>query len=53
MHTLFTDEESENFFDDLDIEILYKEKRLYHKKREDRVMKDSYFDYIVQKKTRQ
>ncbi|MFX1600251.1 MAG: class I SAM-dependent methyltransferase [Promethearchaeota archaeon] len=50
MHTYFTDEESDGFFENLDIEILYKEKRILHKKLEDRVMKDSYIDYIVQKK---
>ncbi len=48
-HTFFTDEESDGFFDNLEIEILYKEKRILHKKLEDRVMKDSYIDYIVQK----
>jgi ubiquinone/menaquinone biosynthesis C-methylase UbiE len=50
MHTFFTDEESDGFFGNLEIEILYKEKRILHKKLEDRVMKDSYIDYIVQKK---
>lgn len=50
MHTFFTDEESDGFFDNLEIEILYKEKRILHKKLENRVMKDSYIDYIVQKK---
>ncbi len=50
IHTFFTDEESDGFFRNLEIEILYKEKRILHKKLEDRVMKDSYIDYIVQKK---
>jgi len=50
MHTFFTDEESDSFFDNLDIEILLKEKRISHKKLEDRVMKDGHIDYIVQKK---
>ncbi|MBA7636317.1 hypothetical protein ES703_43934 [subsurface metagenome] len=50
MHTFFTDEESDSFFKNLEIEILFKEKRILHKKIEDRVMKDSYIDYIVQKK---
>ncbi len=50
MHTFFTDEESDGFFDNLEIEILYKEKRILHKKLKDRVMKDSYINYIVQKK---
>ncbi|MFX1418705.1 MAG: class I SAM-dependent methyltransferase [Promethearchaeota archaeon] len=50
LHTFFTDEESDSFFENLEIEILYKEKRIYHKKIEDRLMKDSYIDYIVQKK---
>ncbi len=50
MHTFFTDEESDGFFENLEIEILYKEKRVLHKKLEDRIMKDSYIDYIVQKK---
>ncbi len=50
MHTFFTDEESDNFFDNLDIEIIFKEKRILHKKFEDgHVMDDSYIDYIVQK----
>jgi len=51
MHTFFTDEESDGFFGNLEIEILFKEKRILHKKLEDRVMKDSYIDYIVLKKT--
>ncbi len=50
MHTFFTDDESDGFFENLNIEILFKEKRILHKKLEDRVMKDSYIDYIVQKK---
>lgn len=50
MHTFFTDEESDSFFKNLEIEILFKEKRILHKKIEDRAMKDSYIDYIVQKK---
>ena len=50
IHTFFTDEESDSFFKNLEIEILFKEKRISHKKIEDRVMKDSYIDYIVQKK---
>lgn len=50
LHTFFTDEESDGFFDNLEIEILFKEKRILHKKLEDRVMRDSYIDYIVQKK---
>ena len=50
IHTFFTDEESDGFFRNLEIEILHKEKRILHKKLEDRVMKDSYIDYIVQKK---
>ena len=50
MHTFFTDEESDSFFENLEIEILYKEKRILHKKLEERIMKDSYIDYIVQKK---
>ncbi len=49
MHTFFTDEESDGFFENLEIEILFKEKRILHKKLEDRTMKDSYIDYIVQK----
>ena len=51
MHTFFTDKESDGFFEDLQIEMLFKEKRIFHKKFEDRIMKDSYIDYIVQKKT--
>ncbi|MFX1390615.1 MAG: class I SAM-dependent methyltransferase [Promethearchaeota archaeon] len=50
LHTFFTDEESDGFFDNLEIEILYKEKRILHKRIEDRLMRDSYFDYIIQKK---
>jgi len=50
LHTFFTDEESDGFFDNLEIVILYREKRILHKKVEDRVMKDAYIDYIVQKK---
>ncbi|NVM35577.1 MAG: class I SAM-dependent methyltransferase [Candidatus Lokiarchaeota archaeon] len=50
MHTFFTDEESDGFFENLEIEILFKEKRILHKKLEDRLMKDSYIDCIVQKK---
>ncbi len=50
LHTFFTDEESDRFFDDLEIEILFKEKRVVDKKFEDRIMRDSYIDYIVQKK---
>ena len=50
LHTFFTDDESDGFFDNLEIEILFKEKRISHKKLEDRSMKDAYFDYIVQKK---
>ncbi|MFX1378629.1 MAG: class I SAM-dependent methyltransferase [Promethearchaeota archaeon] len=50
LHTFFTDEESDGFFNNLEIEILFKEKRILHKKLEDRIMKDAYFDYIVQKK---
>jgi ubiquinone/menaquinone biosynthesis C-methylase UbiE len=50
IHTFFTDEESDEFFENLEIEILYKEKRILQEKLEDRVMKDSYIDYIVQKK---
>jgi ubiquinone/menaquinone biosynthesis C-methylase UbiE len=50
LHTFFTDEESDGFFDNIEIEILYKEKRILQKKLKDRIMKDSYFDYIVQKK---
>jgi len=50
IHTFFTNEESDGFFEDLEIEILYKEKRIFFKKLENRVMKDSYIDYIVQKK---
>ena len=51
LHTFFTDEESDTFFDNLDIEILFKEKRILHKKFEDgEVLDDSYIDYIVQKK---
>ncbi|UCC19290.1 MAG: class I SAM-dependent methyltransferase [Promethearchaeota archaeon] len=49
-HTFFTDEESDGFFDDLEIEILYKEKRIFKKKFDERVMQDAYFDYIVRKK---
>ena len=50
LHTFFTDEESDGFFNNLEIEILFKEKRILHKKLEDRVMRDSYIDYIVRKK---
>ncbi len=51
MHTFFTDEESDSFFENLNIEILFKEKRILYKKFEDReVLNDSYIDYIVQKK---
>ena len=51
MHTFFTDDESDTFFDNKDIEILFKEKRILHKKFEDgEVMDDAYIDYIVQKK---
>jgi ubiquinone/menaquinone biosynthesis C-methylase UbiE len=50
LHTFFTDSESDRFFDNLEIEILFKEKRIYHKKFENRLMRDSYIDYIVQKK---
>ncbi len=50
LHTFFTDKESDGFLDNLEIEILYKEKRILQKKLEDRVMKDSYIDYIIQKK---
>ncbi|MFX0006486.1 MAG: class I SAM-dependent methyltransferase [Promethearchaeota archaeon] len=50
LHTFFTDEESDGFFDNLEIEILFKEKRILHKQLEDRVMRDSYIDYIVRKK---
>jgi len=50
LHTFFTDEESDGFFDNLEIEILYKEKRTYHKKYTDRLIRDSYIDYIVQKR---
>ncbi len=51
IHTFFTDEESDNFFENLDIEIIFKEKRILHKKFEDgEVLNDSYIDYIVQKK---
>ena len=51
MHTFFTDDESDTFFDNIDIEILFKEKRILHKKFEDgEVMNDAYIDYIVQKK---
>jgi ubiquinone/menaquinone biosynthesis C-methylase UbiE len=49
MHTFLTDEESDGLFQDLDVDILFKEKRISHKKVEDRVIKDSYIDYIVQK----
>ncbi|MFX1312420.1 MAG: hypothetical protein ACFFHD_07385 [Promethearchaeota archaeon] len=45
-----TDEESDGFFNNLEIEILYKEKRITYKKIEDRVMIDSYINYIIQKK---
>jgi ubiquinone/menaquinone biosynthesis C-methylase UbiE len=50
IHTFFTDEESDEFFDNLEIEILFKEKRVNYIKREERIYKDSYIDYIVQKK---
>ncbi len=50
IHTFFTDDEFDSFFNNLNVEILFKEKRIIHKKLEDRVMKDSYIDYIVQKK---
>jgi ubiquinone/menaquinone biosynthesis C-methylase UbiE len=50
MHTFLTEEESDGFFHDLDVEILFKEKRIFHKKLEDRVMKNGYIDYIIHKK---
>ncbi|MFX0039282.1 MAG: class I SAM-dependent methyltransferase [Candidatus Heimdallarchaeota archaeon] len=51
MHTFFTDEESDSFFENLNIEILFKEKRILHKKLEDgEILHDSYIDYIAQKK---
>jgi SAM-dependent methyltransferase len=49
IHTFFTDEESDGFFEEVDIDIVYKEKRISYMKLEERVMKDSYIDYIVQK----
>ncbi|MFX1568668.1 MAG: class I SAM-dependent methyltransferase [Promethearchaeota archaeon] len=51
LHTFFTDDESDSFFDNVDIEILFKEKRILHIKYEDgEVLDDAYIDYIVQKK---
>ncbi len=50
IHTFFTDEESDGFFDNLEIEILFKEKRVNHRRRDERMYTDSYIDYIVQKK---
>ena len=49
-HTFFKDNEPDMFFENLNVEILYKEKRISHQKFEDRVIRDSYIDYIVQKK---
>ncbi|MFX0004801.1 MAG: class I SAM-dependent methyltransferase [Candidatus Hodarchaeota archaeon] len=51
MHTFFTDEESDTFFENLNIEVLFKEKRILHKKIEDgKILNDAYFDYILLKK---
>jgi ubiquinone/menaquinone biosynthesis C-methylase UbiE len=51
MHTFFTDEESDSFFENLNVEILFKEKRILHKKLEEgEMLNDSYIDYIAQKK---
>jgi SAM-dependent methyltransferase len=49
-HTFFKDQEPDLFFTSQDIEILYKEKRILYQKFKDRVMRDSYIDYIIQKK---
>ncbi len=50
MHTFFDDEEPDKLFENLEIEVLYKEKRVFAKKLEDRVFKESHYDYFVQKK---
>jgi len=50
MHTYFNNEEPDKLFEDLEVEILYKEKRLFTKKYEDGIDKGCYFDYIVKKK---
>ena len=49
-HTFLKDHEPDMFFENLGVEVLYKEKRISYQKLENRVMRDSYIDYIVQKK---
>ena len=49
-HTFFKDHEPDVFFNNRNVEILYKEKRISYRKFENRVIRDSYIDYIIQKK---
>lgn len=49
-HTYYKDNEPDMFFKKFKLEILYKEKRIYYQKHENRVIRDSYVDYIIQKK---
>ncbi|MHA2473484.1 MAG: class I SAM-dependent methyltransferase [Promethearchaeota archaeon] len=51
MHTYFDDEEPDRYFENLPIEFLFKQKRSFIQKLEDRVYQESQFDYIVQKKS--
>ena len=50
MHTYFDDDEPDILFENLNIEIIYKEKRESLRRYEDGLHKDCQFDYIVQKK---
>ncbi|MFX1312284.1 MAG: class I SAM-dependent methyltransferase [Promethearchaeota archaeon] len=50
MYTFFDDEEPDKLFENLKVDIVFKEKRGFVKKFEDRIYKNSHFNYIVQKK---
>ncbi|MFW9895111.1 MAG: hypothetical protein ACFFD7_04835 [Candidatus Thorarchaeota archaeon] len=50
MYMFFNDDETDELFENLNIEIIYKVKRESLRKYEDGLHKDCQFDYIVQKK---